>query len=50
MVESRVKYKVLASRVGQRPEIANCISAGERLREMPEFSVGNEWPKGMRHG
>jgi hypothetical protein len=38
MVESGIQYKIVPDRIRDGPQIPDGISAGEWLREMPEFA------------
>jgi hypothetical protein len=37
MIESDIQYKIFPDRIRDGPQIPNGISAGEGLREVPEF-------------
>ena len=43
MIESDIHYKIFPDRMRHGPQIPEGISAGEWLREMPEF-VGDRQP------
>ena len=38
MIESGIQYKIFPDRIRDGPQIPNGISAGEGLREVPEFA------------
>jgi hypothetical protein len=38
MIESSIQYEIFPDRIRDRPQIPDGISAGEWLREVPEFS------------
>ena len=38
MIESGIQYKIFPDRIRDSPQIPDCISADEWLREMPEFA------------
>ena len=38
MIESGIHYKILPDRIRDGPQISDCISVEEWLREMPEFA------------
>jgi hypothetical protein len=38
MIESDIHYKIFPDRIRHGPQIPDCVSAGEWLREMPEFA------------
>ena len=38
MIESGIQYKILPDPIRHCPQIADCVPAGEWLREVPEFA------------
>ena len=48
MVESCVQDQIGADRVGQRPQVPDCVGMQMRLREVPDFSRQREFLQRVR--
>ena len=45
MIESGIHYKSFPERIRDGPQIPDCISASQWLREMPEFACDCQPPQ-----
>src|ERR1700674_4493284 len=48
VVESCVQNEIGTNRVGQRPQVPDCVAVQKRLREVPDFSRQREFLQPMR--
>jgi len=49
MIESGIHYKIFSDRIRDGPQIPDCISVGEWLREMPEFACDRQPSQWVRN-